>query len=54
MNALDAKHLVRRLIDEEYVSKYAFVRRMPSTHVWQTLAYLDTLDDSERDTLFDL
>ena len=27
---------------------------MPSTHVWQTLAYLDTLDNKERDTLFDL
>jgi hypothetical protein len=54
MNGLDAKHLVRRLVDEEFLSEYRFVRRMPSTEIWKTLAYLDTLDDSERDTLFDL
>jgi hypothetical protein len=54
MNSLDSKHLVRCLIDDEFSSGYHFVRRMPSTHVWQTLAYLDTLDDNERDTLFDL
>jgi hypothetical protein len=54
MNALDAKQLIRRLIDEEFSSVYRFVRRIPSTHVWQTLAYLDTLDVKERGTLFDL
>ena len=54
MNPRDAKQLVRRLIEEEVSTGYDFVRRMPSTHVWQTLAYLDTLADNERDTLVDL
>ena len=54
MNELDAKHLVRRLVDEEFLSEYRSVRRMPSTEIWKTLAYLDTLDDRERDTIFDL
>ena len=54
MDTSDAKQLVRQLIDEESSSDYAFVRRIPSTDIWQTLAYLDSLDESERDTLFDL
>lgn len=33
MNELDAKHLVRRLVDEEFLSEYRSVRRMPSTEI---------------------
>lgn len=54
MDTSDARQLVRQLIDAESSSHYALVRRIPSIEIWQTLAYLDSLDESERDTLFDL
>ena len=54
VDSSDAKQHVRQLIDEEFASNYTFVRRFPSTEIWKTLAYLDSLDENERDTLFDL
>lgn len=54
MDAANAKQGIRRLIEEEWAAGFPFVRRVPSTHVWKSLAHLDTLDPNERDVLFDV
>ena len=54
MNGITAKRFVHQLIDAEFTSDCDFVRRIPSTHTWRSLAYVDTLDADERDALFEL
>jgi hypothetical protein len=54
MDAANAKEFVRRLIEGEFSAGFPFVRRIPSTFVWKSLAHIDTLDAEERHVLFDI
>jgi len=54
MDAASAKEVVRRLIQGEFSAGYPFLRRLPSTFVWKSLAHIAALDANDRDVLFDL
>ena len=54
MDANNAKQCVRDLIEVEFSSGFAFVRRIPSIMTWKALVYIETLSPEERDTLFDV
>lgn len=54
MDFANAKSFVRRLILEEFLAGFPFVRRIPSTFVWKSLAHLDALQEGERAALFDV
>jgi hypothetical protein len=54
MDAANAKKGIRRLIEEESAAGFPFVRRIPSTYVWKSLAHIDALDATERDVLFNV
>ena len=43
--------LVRAWIEQESLSEWAFVRRVPSTHAWKTVDYLRALEPSRRPSL---
>jgi hypothetical protein len=54
MGAANAKPVIRRLIEDEFSAGFPFLRRIPSTFVWKSLAHIDALDPDERGVLFDV
>jgi hypothetical protein len=52
MNGSSAAQRLRDLIEAEFSSGFAFVRRIPSTGVWKSLAYIDALGPEDRNVLF--
>src|SRR5262245_37772775 len=49
MDAANAKKVVRRLIEDEFSAGFPFVRRIPNTFVWKSLAHIEALEAKERD-----
>src|SRR5437764_13076142 len=54
MDAANAKEIVRRLIEDEFSAGLPFIRRIPSTFAWKSLAHIDALPANEREVLFDV
>jgi hypothetical protein len=54
IDSMNPKSVIRDLLEAEFASDFRFVRRIPSTETWKTLACVDALDPGQRDTLFDV